>query len=92
MKNSSFIFTFIVYLIGLSLGPQAAALIFLSYKNLSSSFTNVFYYYFFFYNMDQICQRNLILKVLPDATNSRDYRWQIVGMSFRHSSGKHKSI
>lgn len=47
MKNSSFIFTFIVYLIGLSLGPQAAALIFLSYKNLSSSFTNVFYYFFF---------------------------------------------
>ena len=26
--------------------------------------------------MDQICQRNLILKVLPDATNSRDYRRQ----------------
>lgn len=28
VKNSSFVLTFIVYLIGLSLGPQAAALIF----------------------------------------------------------------
>lgn len=43
MKNGSFIFTFIVYLIGLSLSPKAAALIFfLSYKNVSTSFTHVF--------------------------------------------------
>lgn len=31
--------------------------------------------------MDQICQRNLILKVVSAATNFRDNRRQIVGMN-----------